>query len=136
MAKQKQSPYTRLFKHIIKGQHENDCWTWRGGKNNIGYPMIRGMERNRMLLAHRVMGEHMGLKGPEIHHTCNSYECMNPLHLVSGTKQERMDKVHANPDRDYKVASNYYTECPGCKQQAWYPTLSRYHKECFTCEKV
>ena len=136
MARNKKPPYDRLWKHIVKGQNEDDCWTWQGGKNNIGYPMIRGWDHQKMLLAHRVMGEHLGLPGPEIQRTCKSYECLNPLHLISGTTEERIDKIHADPTWKRTRLRHEFVECPVCKKRAWFPTLKRHHKQCFQNEPV
>lgn len=136
MPRKKQTPYERLWKHIVKSDDINECWTWKGGKNNVGYPMIKSEHPKKMMLAHRVMGEHMGLVGPEIQRTCDSYECLNPNHLISGNKSERMMKVHSNPDYKRKQLKNTFVNCPVCDKRAWYPTLKRYHKDCFACEKA
>lgn len=129
----KKSPYERLWKHIVKGANEDDCWSWVGGKNNVGYPMIKGKENRTMVLAHKVMAEHMGLTGPEIQRTCDSYECLNPKHLKSGTTRERVERVMADPDfafRKYRH-KHTYVPCPVCNESVYFPTMKITHKECF-----
>lgn len=129
----KKSPYERLWKHIVKGIEENDCWTWVGGKNNVGYAMIKGVEHKKMVLAHRVMGEHLGLEGPEIQRTCRNYDCLNPLHLKSGTSKGRIENNERTGQfklREYRH-KHEHVPCPVCGEVAYYPTLKLRHKQCY-----
>jgi len=75
---------------------EVDCWEWLGGKNNVGYGMIRHGEKMR--LAHRVSYEIYNdtVIPPDIliGHTCFNYRCVNPAHLYPATRQLVTQKMH------------------------------------------
>lgn len=75
-----------------------DCWLWQGGKNNIGYGLIR--DDKKMRTTHRVSyEEHNNCvinSGISVFHTCNNYNCCNPDHLRLGTRQDIADKMVAN----------------------------------------
>ena len=72
------------------------CWRWTAAKNNIGYGLFR--MQGKMKSAHRSM---MLLEGHDIEdkmvfHTCDSYDCVNPDHLIIG---ELKDKVQIMKDK-------------------------------------
>lgn len=69
----------------IRGKDE--CWDWRGAKNNVGYGCFR--LNGVFWMAHRFMyriktGEEIPT-GMVIRHMCNRPMCCNPNHLVIGT---------------------------------------------------
>ena len=85
----------RLLDKIIINE-VTDCWEFQGGKNNIGYGMIR--DEKRMRTAHRVSyEEHNNIKIPAgmcVCHTCDNPVCVNPAHLWLGThKQNTKDML-------------------------------------------
>jgi hypothetical protein len=91
----------RLADKIIINE-VTDCWEFQGGKNNIGYGMIR--DEKKMRTAHRVSYEE--LKGPIpqgmcVCHTCDNPICCNPDHLWLGTlkqnTQDMFNKGRAKP---------------------------------------
>ena len=79
----------------VKIDEVTDCWEYQGGKNNIGYGMIR--DDKRMRTTHRVSyEEHKGPIPPGmcVCHTCDNPICCNPNHLWLGTrKQNTQDMV-------------------------------------------
>lgn len=90
----------RLLEKVIVDQ-KTDCWEYQGGKNNIGYGMIR--DEHKMRTTHRVSyEEHKGPipKGMCVCHTCDNPICCNPDHLWLGTRkqntQDMIDKGRNN----------------------------------------
>lgn len=94
----------RLLQKIVI--QDNDCWIYQGGKNNIGYGMIR--DGKKMRTTHRVSYEQH--KGPIPHglcvmHSCDNPICVNPDHLSLGTMKDNMhdmiNKGRAKPFGSY-----------------------------------
>ena len=73
----------------------NGCWVWQPRPGVWGYAYVYLWEagRRRTRLAHRVSYE--TFKGPipeklEIRHTCHNRPCINPDHLIVGTRKQNM----------------------------------------------
>ena len=81
----------RLLNKVIVND-VTDCWEWQGGKNNIGYGLMR--DEKRMRTIHRVSyEEHSQTKipaGMSVMHSCDNPLCANPAHLSVGTHQQNM----------------------------------------------
>ena len=79
----------RLLEKIIVND-VTDCWEFNGGKNNLGYGMIR--DDKKMRTAHRVSyEEHTNTKIPNhlvVMHSCDNPSCCNPQHLSLGTRSD------------------------------------------------
>jgi hypothetical protein len=86
----------RLLNKVIVND-VTDCWEWQGGKNNIGYGLMR--DEKRMRTVHRVSyEEHSQTKipaGMSIMHSCDNPLCANPAHLSVGTHQQNMQDMVA-----------------------------------------
>ena len=84
----------RLLNKIIVDD-VTDCWLWQGGKNNLGYGMIR--DENKMRTSHRVSyEEHNQVKIPKgmcVCHRCDNPACINPNHLWLGTRGDNMQDM-------------------------------------------
>ena len=105
------------------------CWEWQGGRNNIGYGMIRG--EHGMRTTHRVSYEvHKGAipAGMIVMHDCDNPLCVNPSHLRIGTHK---DNTH---DMMRKGRNNYFgvhnlRPCKHCNQMASPAMLARWHND-------
>jgi hypothetical protein len=88
----------------IKIDMITDCWEFQGGKNNLGYGMIR--DGKSMRTAHRVSyEEHNNTSIPAnlvVMHSCDNPSCVNPAHLSIGTrKQNTIDMFNKGRHRPF-----------------------------------
>lgn len=129
----------RLLEKVIINQ-KTDCWEYQGGKNNIGYGMIR--DDDKMRTTHRVSyEEHKGPipKGMCVCHTCDNPICCNPDHLWLGTMKQNMHDM-LNKGRAKPFGGHYAhggmkgkkmptTLCVHCNRVIPNPAYSRRHGE-------
>ena len=125
----------RLLDKVIVNEI-TDCWEFQGGKNNIGYGMIR--DGKKMRTSHRVSYEEH--KGPIPHglcvmHSCDNPICCNPSHLSLGTHQQNTDDmVRKNRHNPWGGASYGMTGkkqpttlCKYCNRQMPNNVYARFH---------
>ena len=117
-----------------------DCWEYQGGKNNIGYGMIR--DENKMRTTHRVSYEEHNGKIPAglcVLHKCDNPKCCNPNHLWLGTHQQNSDdmisKGRHNISGSYGMTGKTQprTTCIHCNQSMPNNTYARFHGD--KCKK-
>ena len=117
---------------------DSKCWLWHGGKNKIGYGLIKHVnsegERN-MMTVHRVMAMSCEIvpwySKDEVQHTCTNYNCVNPKHLRKGTKQQRLQKRikdHGSPFESMRA--NPYKKCNVCHGVSYFTWFNREHEQC------
>jgi len=128
----------RLLRNIVIDQHTN-CWEWQGGKNNVGYGMIR--DGKQMRTTHRVSyEEHNNAVIPAglvVMHSCDNKCCCNPSHLSLGTMKDNMhDMINKNRHRPFggNIAQRGMTGkkqpttfCIHCKQTMPNNIYARFH---------
>ena len=92
------------------------CWTWTGTHGETGYGKFSW--RGRYVAAHRFslqasLGRPIA-PGFQALHTCDTRDCVRPLHLYEGTiRQNVLDQVirkrHAMSKRDHCARGHAYT---------------------------
>jgi hypothetical protein len=111
----------RLLSKVVVNQ-VTDCWEWIGGKNNIGYGLIR--DGDKMRSVHRVSyEEHSNKKIPiglVVMHSCDNKKCVNPAHLSVGThkdnSQDMVQKGRHNVNGLFSMTGRKQPKkiCPHC----------------------
>jgi hypothetical protein len=87
----------------VSVKSDSECWEWLGGKKHDGYGEIRwptGERRSRVVGAHRVayeIAKHNISPSDIVMHICDNPSCVNPQHLVIGTKRDNIvDMINKN----------------------------------------
>ena len=126
----------RLLNKVIVNE-VTDCWEWQGGKNNIGYGLIR--DEKRMRTTHRVSyEEHTQTKIPNhlvTMHSCDNPCCVNPAHLSLGTRKDNMQdminkgraKLYGGVGHGMLGKKQPKTLCPHCNRAIANNTYARFH---------
>lgn len=124
----------RLLNKVIVNE-VTDCWEWQGGKNNIGYGLMR--DEKRMRTVHRVSyEEHSQTKipaGMSIMHSCDNPLCANPAHLRLGTHQQNMQDMYAKGRAKVfggigmRGKKQPRTICPHCSRSISNNVYPRFH---------
>lgn len=74
-------PIVRVLRRLDTSDLDS-CWLWPGWKNEAGYGMVHGAERDHMV--HRVVFEHFVGPVPEglvLDHLCRVKGCVNYSHV-------------------------------------------------------
>lgn len=79
---------------------ENECWEWRGWCHPFGHGQIgRGSRAEGLAYTHVVSWEHANqMRVPDgmiVRHTCDNPKCVNPKHLIIGTKKDNTQDMIA-----------------------------------------
>lgn len=88
------------------------CWEWDGFRNDHGYGIVA--YKYRSLRAHRVMYESINGPLPDgqvIRHSCDNPPCVNPGHLLPGTKADNSRDM-VDRDRTGNQYENKGWKCP------------------------
>ena len=114
------------------------CWEWQGGKNNIGYGLIR--DEKRMRTVHRVSyEEHNQVKIPShlvVMHSCDNPRCVAPHHLSLGTRSDNtQDMIRKGRSRSFGSMRGMLGRkqptsiCPHCSRAIPNNVYTRYHDD-------
>ena len=82
----------RLARHYIP-EPNSGCWLWTGSVTKYGYGQLSGGTGKNPLRAHVLA--YTLYKGPipkglDVRHTCDVRCCVNPEHLLTGTRLQNM----------------------------------------------
>jgi len=87
------TPLERFERHYIP-EPNSGCWLWIGSlQGKSGYGQM-GMPGGRPIRAHRLAYQLFKgkiPKGLDVRHTCDLRCCVNPEHLLVGTRQQNME---------------------------------------------
>ncbi len=86
----------RRLANGIESANDGECWEWQRHRNNHGYGKLT--INGHGYYAHRLAYELS--KGPipkslDVMHECDNPACINPDHLVVGTRSKNMADCHA-----------------------------------------
>lgn len=82
----------RLSKWKLGGPN-GDCWEWQGminNKNGYGYMYYKGRTQQVHRLSYAYYNQGADMEGKDVRHTCDNRRCMNPSHLLLGSRKENM----------------------------------------------
>jgi hypothetical protein len=92
----------------VNRQGENDCWEWvgAGAKTKHGYGRIRGVDGKMCQITHVAWELAYGEPVPPelvVRHTCDNPRCVNPQHLLLGTRKDSVNAAIASGALKVKV---------------------------------
>ena len=107
----------RFWAKVDKSGGPGACWTWTGA-TTAGYGIIQASRSRKLLCAHIAsyeMAKGPVSKGLLVLHLCDNPQCVNPLHLVTGTQLENMAQARARGRTGYggikrKLTAEQYDE--------------------------
>lgn len=105
----------RRFMDTIESTDPEECWEWKGTKNNAGYPLfsMKGRMYSAIRILYQIYYKRNIEKGWIISHTCKNNECMNPDHIYATTRSERTQQAYR--DRELVPASQKGEKNPNSK---------------------
>ena len=133
----------RLLEKVVVND-VTDCWEFIGGKNNLGYGMVR--DGKKMRTAHRVSyEEHNNTKIPKhlvTMHSCDNPCCCNPQHLSLGTRSDNtkdmISKGRGKPWGGVGMTGKRMprTICPSCSRSISNNAFSRHKNSCLVKNSI
>jgi hypothetical protein len=129
-----QSIKDKFANTFVIGNH-NDCWSWAGYKDKLGYGIVRYGRSSRRYLAHRL--SYAFTKGdiPSgliVCHSCDNPSCVNPKHLWLGTHEDnRLDMLAKGRHSRAKA-----THCANGHSYAKHQYISQGARRCRICAVV
>jgi hypothetical protein len=112
----RQGDFRRIFADRIEPDLNSGCHLWSGSAAKAGYGTLTWLGGSR--LTHRCAYEcENGVgsaDGHEVRHKCDTPTCVNPAHLLIGTRadnmQDMLDRGRGNPPRGERHAKARLSE--------------------------
>lgn len=116
---------TDKFWSLVNKISPDGCWLWTGGQDGQGYGKVYEGDSDHRLRAHQVawLLTHGTKATSAVRHTCNTFLCVNPAHLTTGSEghpnAKKTECVNGHP---FDSANTYITpagkrQCRTCRQQ-------------------
>lgn len=114
-------PEKRFEFCVSKEDHPNGCWKWIGVTLPTGYGqiMVDKVKKYAHVYSYELKYGPVP-KGLELHHKCETRDCVNPDHLVAVSHrdnlreastlwvQKNLQKTHCPKGHEYTEANTYY----------------------------
>ena len=102
---------------------ESGCWEWDGRRNADSYGIFDAARLGFLnARAHRVMYEHYVKPVPDgldLRHKCDNPPCVNPDHLIPGTRLDNMrDMIERGRNMRAKCVNGHDLTLPGATRRA------------------
>ena len=120
--------YINNFWNNVDKQGESDCWNWKASLQKSGYGNSyseQGVETAHRISYKLCYGEIP--QGKEIMHLCDNRRCVNPKHLVLGSRKDNMidcsKKGRLNPNSlknlTHRLQKGYIPSIKGTRNIIW-----------------
>lgn len=116
-----------------KVDKSGECWLWTGTTDGtFGYGILR--RNGKLYRAHRWLFIQLNNCEPEaVLHTCDNPPCVNPAHLVGGTRSENNTDRHKKgrtKGRNPELCKHGHSDWGFRKPTETRKNITRYCKEC------
>lgn len=99
--RKRKTEYERFMKKVRLPTEPDGCWLWLGAITSSGHGTFRvwdaTKEKWKVRSAHKYSYLHHNgsMKQPWLHirHTCDVRHCVNPAHLIEGTRSQNMQDM-------------------------------------------
>lgn len=117
---------------------DSGCWEWNGRRNASNYGLFDAVRLGFLnARAHRVMYEHRVEPIPDgldLRHKCDNPPCVNPDHLIPGTRLDNVhDMIERGRNKRAKCVNGHDVTQPGTTRQAM--RSGRMSTICLVCEQ-